>query len=70
MGWVEKRDFILFTMLVLPKDNVIQKFHVYEQFFYAENPPGISYFYGLKGSSDDEISGKFIENYDGVTFEV
>ena len=70
MGWKNKKDFILFTMLVLPGKNTIQKFHLYEHFFHIDNPAGVNYFYGYKGSSDDEISGRFIENYDGISFQV
>ena len=69
MGWLRKTDYLLFTIVIVPKEYVIQKFHLYEESFSAKNPPHRAYFYGIKGSSDDQIVGQFVSDYDGVTFE-
>ena len=41
MGWIEKRDFLLFTFIIAPRANVIQKFYLYNHTFNVENPSNI-----------------------------
>ena len=69
MGWMNGKDYVLFTTVLVPIENMVQKFHLYTNEFFLENPDGIEYFYGFKGSSDDQIKGRFISNYNGVTFQ-
>ena len=68
MGWINHRDYLLFTLVVLPAKDVVQKFVLFDEEFSVGNPPQKEYFYGLKGSTDAKISGQFLEDYNGVTF--
>ena len=49
MGWVDGKDYVLFTAIVMPVPNLLQKFHLYESYS-VDYPSGYNYFYGLKGS--------------------
>lgn len=50
MGWREDKDYLLYTLMIAPVQNLVQKFRLSNKRFSLDYPPGYQYFYGIKGS--------------------
>ncbi len=50
MGWQEGQDYLLYTIVIVPTENAVQKFRLLGKTFSLDYPKGIKYFYGIKGS--------------------
>lgn len=51
MGWNESEDYLIFTLMIVPITNLVQKFKVANTTFNQEYPANYRYFYGIKGST-------------------
>lgn len=55
--------------MIAPVTNLVQKFKLTKNSFSLDHPKGFKYFYGLKGSTDEEFAGSFKERLGGVIFK-
>lgn len=69
MGWIEGRDYVLFQTIILPNEDKIQKFHLYNDFA-VDSPDGSNYFYGMKGAESSKFRGTFEPKVNGAKFDV
>lgn len=69
MGWIDNEEYLYFTLMVVPIEKLIQKFKISEKSYSVDWPTGYKYFYGLKGSSDEEFVGGFQKRMGGLIFK-
>lgn len=53
MGWREEEDYLYFMLLLVPVENLVQKFKLPKNSYSIDYPTGHKYFYGIKGSTDE-----------------